>query len=448
MIKHTLWLLTLSLFLFSGCIDRGKTVDKPNIIIFFVDDMGYYDVGFRNSSFYTPNIDKLQKEGRTFENAYVPSSTCSPSRVGLLTGQHPARLEFYRHCFGDGEYNVQEGDTSLLLSRNWLPLDVTTYAEVLKKAGYNTFFAGKWHIGDEKYGPDKQGFDIAVSKPHEGHVADFYPPYFHDDKPIVKHIPQGEYLTDLLTDTVIKYIEKYDEKEPFLIQFSYFNTHSPHIGKKEFVKMFEDKGLKGMPAQYHAQVSAVDESLGRVLKALKEKGKERNTIVIFTTDQGSEFPNTPLRGGKKRGTALYEGGIKVPFIIKWPGVTKPGSIDNTHIQTTDVFPTLVDMAGGDVKKYKGLEGVSLVDHLRNGTAVKDRYLIGFRTYDAQYASVLAPDDWKLIAYLNGKHELYKVDEDISEQNNLAGKYPDKVNELLEILKTWEKNTGVNINIER
>jgi arylsulfatase A-like enzyme len=439
-------LLIGTLFMW-GC-ENEQNSSKPNIIVFFVDDMGYNDVGFRNTTFYTPNIDKLQKEGLTFENAYVPSSTCSPSRVGLLTGQHPARLGFYRHCFGTGEYNVQEGDTSLLLSRNWLPLDVVTYGDVLKKTGYNTFFAGKWHIGGEEYGPDKHGFDIVVSNPHAGHVANFYPPYFHDGKTVVKNIPKDKYLTDLLTDTVVNYISNYQSKEPFLLQFSYYNVHSPNIGKKKYVKMYEKNGLKGQFARYCGQVSAMDESVGRVLDALKKSGKDKNTIVIFTSDQGSAFPNTPLRGGKKRGTALYEGGIKVPFIIKWPGVTKPGTSDLTHIQTTDLFPTFVQIVGEAPENYNGIEGVSLVAHLKNNTPVKERYLIGFRTYDAQYASVLAPDDWKLIAYLDGKHQLYKVDEDISEQNNLADKYPDKVQELLKILQNWEKKAGVDIKIKQ
>jgi arylsulfatase A-like enzyme len=188
----------------------------------------------------------------------------------------------------------------------------------------------------------------------------------------------------------------------------------------------------------------VDKSVGRVLDALRETGKDKNTIVIFASDQGSLYPNTPLRGGKKKGTALYEGGVKIPFIIKWPGVTKPGSEDETHIQTTDVFPTFIQIAGGNINDYKGLEGLSLVELLRNNTPLDRNELYAFRTYDAQYASVLTSGNWKLIAYLNGKHELYNLNEDISEEHNLASQYPEKVQELLKKLEKWKKKVGVDI----
>jgi len=435
----------LALTFLTTCSSDNKNDNKPNIIVFFTDDMGYNNLGFRNKDYYAPNIDQLKKESLTFTNAYVPSSTCSPSRVGLLTGQHPARLEFYRHCNPeDTEYNVQNGDTSLLLSRNWLPLDVVTYAEVLKNAGYHTFFAGKWHLGGEEFGPDKQGFDIAVSKPHFGHVHSFYPPYFKEVKPYTGNIPEDKYLTEFLTDTVVNYLKHYDSENPFLIQFSYYNVHSPNIGDKRFLDIYKEKGFKGILIQYGAQVTAVDKWVGRVLDALRETGKDRNTIVIFASDQGSLYPNTPLRGGKKKGTALYEGGVKIPFIIKWPGVTKPGSEDETHIQMTDVFPTFVQIAGGNINDYKGLEGLSLVELLRNNTPLDRNELYAFRTYDAQYASVLTSGNWKLIAYLNGKHELYNLNEDISEEHNLASQYPEKVQELLKKLEKWKKKVGVDI----
>ncbi len=443
--KNLLYLISVLIFASTiGCSQKKEQVEKPNIIVFFVDDLGYNDLGFRNEKYHTPHIDKLRKESLVFENAYVPSSTCSPSRAGLLTGQHPARLGFYRHCFGEGEFNVLEGDTSLLLSRNWLFNDILTYGDVLKGAGYNTFFVGKWHLGGEEFGPAKHGFDAVVSKPHHGHPNSYYPPYFNGEKPFSNNIPDDKYLTELFTDTVVGYLNNYDSEKPFLINFSYHNVHSPNQGDKRFLEIYKKQGFEGGILQYGAQVTAVDKSVGRVLDALKAAGKDKNTIVIFSSDQGSGFPNTPLRGGKKRGTALYEGGTKVPFIIKWPGVTKPGSSNETHIQTTDVFPTFVQIVGDNQAKYKGMEGVSLVDLLKNGKPLNRTEMFAFRTYDAQYASVLTSENWKLIAYLNGKHELYKVDEDISEQNNLAAEYPEKVKELLQKLEEWKKRVGVDI----
>jgi arylsulfatase A-like enzyme len=345
------------------------------------------------------------------------------------------------------EYNILEGDTTLLASRNWLPLNTITYAEVLKKADYNTFFAGKWHLGGEAYGPKKQGFDIVVSRPHHGHPNNYYPPYFNGEKPFKTAIQKDKYLTEFLTDTVIAYLNNYKSKKPFLVQFSYHNVHSPNMGDKNFIDLYTRRGFKGKILQYGAQVSAVDKSVGRILESLKASEKDKNTIVIFTSDQGSAFQNTPLRGGKKRGTALYEGAAKVPFLIKWPGVTKPNSVNTTHIQTTDVFPTFVDIVGDSLSNYIGIEGLSLVNVIKNNSQLKRSELFGFRTYDAQYASVLTSDNWKLMAYLNGKHELYKVDEDISEENNLAYKNPEKLQELLAKLEDWKKDTGVVIESE-
>jgi arylsulfatase A-like enzyme len=443
--KFSKLLILLLLIVFSGCTRQNTTENHPNIIVFFVDDLGYNDLGFRNKDYYTPNIDRLKKESLTFKNAYVPSPTCSPSRVGLLTGQHPARLRFFRHCGSpDEEFNVQEKDSSLLLSRNWLPLEVTTYAEVLKRADYNTFFAGKWHLGGEEFGPEKQGFDRAVTKAHHGHANNYYPPYYNDEKPFKKDIPKDKYLTEFFTDTVVGYIQNYNNKRPFLIQFSYQNVHSPNIGDRDFIDLYKKRGFKGALVEYGAQISAVDKSVGRVLKALKEKGFDKNTIVIFTSDQGSAFPNTPLRGGKKRGTALYEGAAKVPFIIKWPGVTTPDSENSTHIQTIDVFPTFAEIVKQEISEYKDIDGLSLVDVIKNDKPLKRNELYGFRTYDAQYASVLTSDNWKLVAYLNGNHELYKVDEDISEKNDLAGQNPQKLQELLKKLEQWKKKVGVEI----
>lgn len=421
---------------------KPETISKPNFVILFVDDLGYNDVGFRNEKFSTPNIDRLRKQGVVFSNAYVPSPTCSPSRVGLYTGQHPARLQFYRHCLGNGkEYNVQNGDTSLLLSREWLPLEVETYAEVVKKEGYNTFFVGKWHLGDENFGPQKQGFDTVWSNAGAGSVKSFYTPYFQG-KGFWNDIPNNQYLTDFYTDKAVDYIKSYQKVQPFLLQFSYHNVHTPNVGRKDFLEMYKKKGFKDKMIEFGAQVSAMDASVGRIMDALDQAGKSDNTVVIFTSDQGSFFPNLPLRGTKEVGTTLYEGGQKVPFIMKWTGVIKEGGEIKSNVQTTDIFPTICEITGSNPKKYTGLEGLSLLSILKKDKPLERSYIFAFRSYDAQYASVLSKDNWKLIAYRDGRNELYKVDEDLSEKFDLAKTNPQMTQKLLRALRNWEKEVGV------
>jgi arylsulfatase A-like enzyme len=437
--------LIMVILLIAGCGSPVKKPDKfPNIVILFVDDLGYFDVGFRNPRFHTPHIDRLARGGVILENAYVPSPTCSPSRAGLYTGQHPARLEFYRHIPGDGledEYHAWQGDSSLLLSRNWLPLEVTTYAEVMKGKGYHTFFAGKWHLGNEDFGPALQGFDSVWAKSGAGMPRSYYPPYFNGSG-FWNGIPDNQYLTDFYTDKVIDYIRGYDSKEPFLLQFSYHNVHKPSIGRKDFLDIYRERGFEGDLVEYGAQVSAVDASIGRILDALEQSGREGNTLLFLASDQGSFFPNLPLRGTKAVGTTLYEGGQKIPFIVKWPGRIKPAERLSTLVQTSDIFPTLCEVVGEDPDNYEGLEGLSLLGLLTRGEHLEREAIFAFRSYDGQYASVLAADHWKLIAYRDGHYELFKVDEDISEQKDLSGSNPEKVSELSARLDNWLDRTGI------
>ena len=414
----------------------------PNIIVLFVDDLGYYDVGFRNPRFYTPNIDQLAEESLIFSEAYVPSPTCSPSRAGLYTGKHPASIEFYRHCASpDQEYHMWDGDVANLPSRNWLPLEHVTYAEALKEKGYSTFFCGKWHLGPDEFGPQNQGFDQVYTKAHAGHPKSYYPPYYHDEK-FANEVVKNKYLTDFFTDKAVDFIQSYSEKNPFLLQLSYQNVHAPNVGKKEFLKLYKERGFEGRMIQYGAQVSAVDQSVGRIVKALNDAGIDDNTIVLFLSDQGSLYPNTPLRGTKHVGTALYEGAAKIPFLFKWPGVTKAGITHKMHVQTTDVFPTLIQIAGGNPIEFKGLEGVSLYHTLKNSTPIDREALYFYRSYDGQYASVLREDSWKLIAYRDGHYELFRVDSDVSEANDLSEEKPGIVKELSMMLRQWELKNNI------
>ena len=416
--------------------------EQPNIVVLFVDDLGYFDVGFRNSDFHTPNIDKLASQAMVLNNAYVPSPACSPGRVGLYTGQHPARLQFYRHIPGapKGDFHLWMNDPSLQPSRNFLPREVVTYAEVVKKKGYRTLFVGKWHLGGAGYGPLRQGWDQAITRHTGGLRWQGY--YALEPEERGRDPSQRKYLTDHLTDAVVDFVRQYDSNQPFLIQFSYHNVHAPNQGRRDFLEMYRKKGFTGDLIQYGAQVSAVDASVGRVLEALQESGKAENTIVFLTSDQGSLFPNRPLRGTKALGTALYEGGQKVPLLVKWPGKIKPGTSTETHVQTSDIFPTICEIVGDSPSNYQGLEGFSLLGVLTRNEPLDRKAIFALRSYDGQYASVLTRDNWKLIAYRDNRYELFKVDDDISEAKDLAGQLPEKVKELSALLKKWKADTGV------
>lgn len=429
---------------------NNQKSSKPNIILFFVDDLGWSDLGFRNPVFETPNIDVLAKSGISFNQAYIASPTCSPSRATLLTGKHPARLQMVRHIPGgkkngfdkfdrtEVEFNYLERDPAQFPSRNWLPLEHTTYAEALSSLGYYNLFIGKWHLGHEKFHPTEQGFHKQIGTSNDGHPKSYYPPYFKQQD-IFKD-DKGTYLTDKLTNNAVDFIANYDKENPFMLTFSYYSVHTPHQGREDLVNYFKNKGLEDRYANYAAMVKATDESVGKVLKAVKEKGIEKETIIIFLSDQGGFFENAPFRGGKMKET-LFEGGSRVPFFVYYPKVTKPNSINNSVVQSTDLYPTLVEIAGGDVSEYKNLDGVSLLSTIKNNDYLKREPIYGYRAYEDLYVSV-RQDDWKLLAYRSGKIELFNITEDIKETTDVSTSNPEKVNELVKKLIVWEKEMKV------
>ena len=431
----------------------GLAGQKPNIVLFFVDDLGWSDLGFRNPVFESPNIDTLAKEGLSFEQAYIACPTCSPSRATLLTGKHPARLKLVRHIPGgpkfpefdeygrtDQQFNYWPTDPAHFPCRNWLPLEHVTYAEALKELGYYNLFVGKWHLGHERYHPVHQGFDRQIGTSNYGHPRSYYPPYFKNSDVLADE--NERYLTDELTDEVVAFIEQYDKAQPFMLSFWYYSVHGPHQGREDLVKHFEAKGLTDKYAHYAAMVKAVDESIGWVRNALRRKGIEKETIVIFLSDQGGYFENPPFHGGKRIDT-LYEGGARVPFIFHWPGITRAGTENDSIVQSTDIFPTLVQIAGGDPSEFTNLDGVSLVPTIRyNCILERGKPIYGYRAYEDLYASV-RHQDWKLLAYRSGTVKLYNIARDIKEENDLAKAHPEKVKALLARLVKWEQEMGVD-----
>lgn len=427
-----------------------KKEKKPNIVLFFVDDLGSFDLGFKNPIFESPNIDALAKAGLNFNQTYIASPTCSPSRATLITGKHPARLKMVRHIpggkkngfdqlgRGSKEFHLLEKDPAQFPSRNWLPLEDTSYATALANETYYTMFIGKWHLGHEEFHPVKHGFNKQIGTSNFGHPKSYYPPYFRQDT--IYSDSNETYLTDKLTHDAVDFINNYDKENPFMLTFSYYSVHTPHEGKKEHVAHFKEKGLEDRYANYAAMVKSVDESVGNVLQAIKDKGIENETIIMFLSDQGGYFENTPLRGGKMNET-LFEGGARVPFFVYWPGVTKPNSTNNSIVQSTDLFPTLVDIAGGDVSSYKDLDGISLLNTIQKNDSLKRAPIFGYRAYEDLYASV-RHGDWKLLAYRSGKLELFNITEDTSERNELSSAHTEKVEELVNQLIDWEKEMEV------
>ena len=429
-----------------------SSASKPNVVLFFVDDLGWYDLGFRNAEFESPHIDRLAEEGMSFERAYIPSPTCSPSRAALVTGQHPARLKLVRHIpvgpkhaafdeFGrtEEEFNLWRTDPAQFPCRNWLPLEHTTYAEALGELGYVSAFLGKWHLGHEPFHPIHQGFDRQIGTSNFGHPGSYHPPYFKNGNPFAEE--NDRYLTDKLTDEAVRFIDRYERDEPFMLSMWYYNVHSPHQGRRDWVKHFESKGLTGKRAHYAAMVKAVDQSVGRIRDSIKQKGIERETILILLSDQGSLFEIPQLRGCKRVDT-LCEGGARVPFLFHWAGVTTPGARNLSVVQSTDLFPTLVEIAGGDPAGFENLDGVSLLSTIKNNSVLqRGRPIFGYRAYEDLYASVRR-GDWKLLACRSGEVSLYNVAADPKEEENVADGEPRRVREMLQQLVAWEKEMGV------
>lgn len=415
---------------------------KPNVVVFFVDDLGWADVGYQNPEFNTPNIDQFKKEGVNFDRAYVATPTCSPSRASLLTGKEPVRLQMPRHIteedkFGRNtkKYNYWKNDPVQMPSINWLPLDEITYAERLKEFGYYNMFIGKWHLGHEPYHPIHEGFDEQYGTSNFGHPKSYYQPFFKNLNPL-KDIADDEYLTDVLTDKAVDFIKNYDKDQPFSLSVWHYGVHGPQVGRKDLIAQYKAKGWENRYAEYGAMVSAVDESLGRIRKELEEKGIADNTVILFTSDQGGYFTNFPLRGGKVGGNTLGEGGARVPFVLYYPGITKANTTCEVPIQTLDVYPTLVEIASGKECTEKQIQGKSLLPLLK-GEKFEDRDLYFFRSYEDQYCSIIS-GDWKYIKYHTGKPQLYNIKEDKGEVRNLIYMNTAIAKKMAKRLSDWEQ----------
>jgi len=469
----------VGLGLHQSCVAESKE-SKPNVLFFLVDDMGWMDAGYQGSKFYeTPNIDKLASQGVKFTNAYASHPRCVPSRYSLITGKYPARAQMP----GTGEGKLRPGDEGKLK-----PEEVTL-AAAMKEGGYSTFFAGKWHLATSGTFPENVGFDVNIAGGHAGSPISYFYPY-NVGKATGKKKPieglevgvKGEYLTDRITDETIKYLENHHDENPdrpFLAYVSHYAIHEPLQAKEKYIQKFRKK-LKTMSFEgpefidegtgttkmhqndpvYAAMIYSMDESLGRITQSLKKLGQLDNTIIIFFSDNGGlsnrgfrprkvTTSNYPLRAGKGH---LYEGGVREPMIVKWPGVTNAGTVSDAIISGTDFFPTILEMAKLPLKPEAHLDGESFVWTLINGKAPeKERAIFWHSPISRPHAtgdencSAMRKGKYKLIQwYDENRVELYDLEEDIAEKENIADENPKLVKELLVELEEWKKEVNAYI----
>lgn len=433
----------------------------PNFILILVDDMGWMDLSCQGSDYYrTPNIDRLASEGMRFTDGYAACAVCSPTRAAVQTGRHPHRLgvtdwirsRFQRGGIGTPDKNPTEyvggANRKLLCPPNpyWMEHEEITIAEALREKSYRSAYIGKWHLGDPEWYPEHQGFDENRGGCDYGQPPSFFDPY---NQPKGKHetlregiykLPgrkPGEYLTHREADEAVALIEKWKD-EPFFIQMSHYAVHTPIQAIDEVAEKYRGvDGKEDINAKYAAMVESIDDSTRLLLDALEKHGIDDDTVILFTSDNGGldrdgkPTENAPLRSGK--GYA-YEGGIRVPFLVRWPGKIPAGAVSNAPVTSVDIFPTFLEMAEVEVKKGHQIDGMSLVPHLKSGgekRIEREDLIWHFPHYrhDPGPYSILRKGDWKLIKWWEGGHELYDLKNDISEENDLAPDSPETVKNL-------------------
>jgi len=460
-----LYYLIFALSLFS-CTEK-----KQNFVFILVDDLGWTDLGYTGSDFYeTPNIDALSEVSIQFTNAYASGSVCSPTRASIMTGKHPARVNITDWLQGNDPKNEKLlGPQDL----SELPLEELTIAEIMQANGYKTFFAGKWHLGDEGFFPEDQGFEFNFGGHHMGHPpGGYYSPY---NNPKLSDGPDGEYLTDRLTDETISFVEHVGD-EPFFLMLSFYTVHTPiepnkrHLGRfekklqgytiKDSSQRTEGNGITTLEQRdpaYASMVYALDENVGRLIASLKEQGLYENTTIIFTSDNGGlstldakynkKAPTSvlPLRGGKGW---LYEGGIRVPLLIKPANYQEKKRITSEPVISHDFYPTILSLAGISSSSIQDIDGLDLSPMLAGNDVLERDEL--YWHYPHYHGSGWTPGaairigEWKLIEfYETNTVELYNLSDDISESVDLSADYPEKVSSLQARLHELQKSMNAN-----
>ena len=470
-LKHLLSSTLSILLLLAG----GVIAKEPNVVVFLVDDLGYMDIGANNPDcFYdTPNIDRLSDSGMRFTDGYAANPVCSPTRYSLMTGKYPTRVQATN--FFSGKRSGKFNPAPLV---DDMAAEEITIAEALKTKGYATFFAGKWHLGhSEELYPQGQGFDINIGGwarggPYTG--KKYFAPFENPQMEVES--PEGEHLPARLARDTAEFIEA-NKGQPFLAYLSFYSVHTPLQGRPDLVEKYkaraaeiaggefadEEQVFGDKPRQvrvlqkhavYAAMVEAMDEAVGTVLDQLEASGVADNTIVVFTSDngglstsEGSPTSNQPLRGGKGW---VYEGGIREPWIIRYPGVTEPGSVSEELICSIDLFPTVAAAAGIEIDHL--VDGIDLAPALSGGKLDRQSLYWHYPHYSNQGGipgGAIREGNYKLFErYEDGRVHLYDLKNDIGEQNDLASEKPELVQEMRKRLHQWYKEVDAKFLQEK
>ncbi len=456
MILRAFLLASLTLLFQAACLAA-----KPNILFIYIDDLGWKDAGYMGSDFYeTPNLDKLAAGGMIFTDAYAGAANCAPSRACLLSGQYSPRHEIYNvgtKARGDARFRRLEH----VPGTDTLSPEIKTWAQCAKDAGYVTATMGKWHLSGD---PLPYGFDVNIGGTHSGGPPKgYFPP--HPNAPGLGDAPEGEYVTDRLSEEGVKFITANKDK-PWLLYLTHFAVHTPLEAKKEDTDYFEGK----TPGKLHdhavmaGMIKSVDDGIGKLVATLDGLGLRENTAIIFYSDNGGYGPATsmaPLKGYK--GT-YYEGGIRVPFCVNWPGTVAPGSKCSEVITAVDLLPTFCEITGAEAPADQPVDGKSLVPLFKGGSLGTRAVFWHFPAYLQSYSrrdeqrdplfrarpcSVIREGDWKLHEYFeDGGLELYNLAEDIGEKNDLSKTNPEKTLELHTKLKEWREATDAPVPTEK
>lgn len=456
--KQILLSLAIPAFFIQGMQAENQTkLTKPNILLINVDDMGWNGTGFMGSKYYeTPNVDALAADGMIFTNAYASASNCAPSRACLMSGQWTPRHGIF--TVGTSKRGESK-DRKLIpiLNITVLPDSQYTLTEALKDAGYLTCHAGKWHISND---PTTQGFDVNIGGCDAGNPESYYPPYINIP---LQPTSKNEYLTNLIMDKTLEFLKSVGD-QPFFLNYWPYAVHKPIHPVKELLPKYKNKpAWNGQNnAEFATMVENLDTQIGRLIARLKEMGKLSNTFIIFISDNGGNYSVTkqlPLRSGKG---SYYEGGIREPMFVWWPGKIKGGTKTDIPVTNLDFYPTLLEVAGIEKPAGKILDGQSILPILTGKGTLKERPLFwhfpiyleaylkeGDPTQDPLFrtrpGSSVRLGDWKLIQYFeNNDLELYNLKEDIGEKSNLAQSNPEKTKEMLGLLQKWRKELNAPV----
>jgi arylsulfatase A len=425
-----------------------------NFIFILADDLGWTDLNCYGSKYYeTPNIDRLASQGMRFTNAHAACPVCSPTRASIMTGRYPARLHLTDWIPGRPQWPEARLVTPEFQQQ--LPLGEVTIAELLKPAGYVSASIGKWHLGGTGFSPENQGFDLNIAGTFRGSPQSYFGPF---DLPGLKDSRPGEYITDRLTAEAVRFIEQSRDR-PFFLYLPHFTVHIPLQAKPEMIAKYRPKThpeqLQHNPT-YAAMVESLDQSVGAIMSKVDELGLADHTVIFLNSDNGGVLynwwdkdnttSNRPLRAGKGH---LYEGGIREPLIVRWPGVTKPGSTSAAPVSSVDYFPTIREIAGPATRGGSPVDGKSLVPLLHGtGTSKRGPLFWHYPHYSPQGGypgGAVLDGDYKLIEFYEDSHlELYNLAQDLGERNNLAEKEPRKAAELRALLQNWRTSVQASM----